>query len=203
MSLTVQDDAPATARERARPMPPDERRAAMVRCVIPLLKEHGRAVSTRAIAEACGVAEGTVFRAFGDKESLIAAAIEAYFDPGPFREAIGAVDRSLPVEEKLAAVLGLLKDRFSGIVGFMSALGMHGRPRLPDVDPEETWLAQLEHLLEPDLAALAVPPELIGHYLRLVALASSIPHFSQAHAFGTDELLRLVTRGVLAPEGDA
>src|SRR3954466_12031059 len=109
-------------------MPPDDRRAELIRRVIPLLKQYGRDVSTRQIAEACGVAEGTIFRAFGDKESLIAAAIETYFDPLPFRAALSGIDPDLPVEQKLSAVLELLRDRFSGVIGFMSALRMTEGP---------------------------------------------------------------------------
>ena len=46
----------------------------IIDAVIPLILEHGVGITSRQIAEAAGVAEGTVFRAFGDKESLIAAA---------------------------------------------------------------------------------------------------------------------------------
>src|SRR5690349_3699156 len=44
--------------ERARPLPPAERRAALVAATLPLISEHGPAVSTRQIAVAAGVAEG-------------------------------------------------------------------------------------------------------------------------------------------------
>src|ERR1700712_744927 len=114
MSTTATDDVQSGTRLRARPMAPDERRHALVQCVIPLLKEHGRDVSTRQIAEACGVAEGTVFRAFGDKESLIAAAVEAYFDPQPFRDALGGIDATLPPEQKIGEGPRLLRGRFAG-----------------------------------------------------------------------------------------
>jgi len=197
--IDTQDEAPA--RERARPMSPEDRRAAMIQAVIPLLKEHGRDVSTRQIAEACGVAEGTVFRAFKDKESLITAAIETYFDPLPFRAAIDGVDRDLPVEDKLRAVLALLRDRFAGVIGFMSALRMTDRPPIPARTGGE-WLGHIQDLFEPNRDELGVPVETVGYYLRLVAFASAIPPFNTPHTFGEDELLALVTHGVLQPRKD-
>ncbi|HEY8319661.1 MAG TPA: TetR/AcrR family transcriptional regulator [Amnibacterium sp.] len=195
-------DVRETTRERARPMAPDDRRAAMIEAVIPLLKEHGRDVSTRQIAEACGVAEGTVFRAFKDKDSLIAAAIEAYFDPLPFRTAIGSIDRDLPVEEKLRAVLHLLRERFAGVIGLMSALKMTGGPPPPGVQVSgEGWIDHFCALLGPDADALSMPVDLVAHHLRLVAFASSIPPFTIPHRFSDDELLALIAHGVLKPEG--
>ena len=65
---------------RATPLPPDERRAALIAATEPLLERFGRDVSTRQIAEAAGVAEGTIFRVFPTKEALIDAVLEEVFD---------------------------------------------------------------------------------------------------------------------------
>ena len=62
-------------------MPPEDRRRAIVQAVIPLLAEHGSDVSTRQIAEAAGVAEGTIFRVFPDKAALFKAAAEEAINP--------------------------------------------------------------------------------------------------------------------------
>jgi AcrR family transcriptional regulator len=180
-------------------MAPDDRRAAMIEAVIPLLKQHGRDVSTRQIAEACGVAEGTVFRAFKDKESLISAAIEAHFDPLPLRTAVGAIAMDLPVEQKLGRVLHLLRERFTGVIGLMSALRMTDGPPPAVRDAGEEWIDRLRDLLEPNLDELGVPVDLVAYHLRLVAFASSIPPFNVPHRFSDDELLDLVAHGVLKP----
>jgi AcrR family transcriptional regulator len=200
VSAVVTDLQEAT-RERARPMAPDDRRAAMIQAVIPLLKQHGRDVSTRQIAEACGVAEGTVFRAFKDKESLISAAIETYFDPLPLRAAIAGIATDLPVEQKLGAVLRLLRERFTGVIGLMSALRMTDGPPPGVRTAGEPWIDRLHDLLAPNLDELGVPVELVAHHLRLVAFASSIPPFTVPHRFTDDELLALVAHGVLKPRG--
>jgi AcrR family transcriptional regulator len=84
-------------RRRVRALPPDDRRAALVAATIPLLREHGLAVSTRQIAEAAGVAEGTIFNVFPDKQSLLSAAITAAFDPEPVRQAFDRIPRVAPI----------------------------------------------------------------------------------------------------------
>ena len=186
-------------RERAKPLAPDERRAAIIDAVLPLLREKGRDVSTREIAEAAGIAEGTIFRAFGDKDSLIAAAVDRYFDPEPFRDALRGIDPDEPTDEKVARVMQLLRDRFTGTVGFMTALGMTGGPppqlRRPS---DEAWLGILTQMFRP--GELAVSTETLGFYLRLLAFGSSIPAFNAAHEFSTDELTALILRGVV-PQG--
>lgn len=71
----------------------------IIDAVIPLILEHGVGITSRQIAEAAGVAEGTVFRAFGDKESLIAAAADAFFERGASGESGPLIDASLDLEE--------------------------------------------------------------------------------------------------------
>ena len=68
---------------RAAPMSSDNRRRAIVEAVIPLLIEQGANVTTREIAGAAGIAEGTIFRVFPDKCALIHEAIKAGMDRRP------------------------------------------------------------------------------------------------------------------------
>src|SRR3546814_1449551 len=84
---------------RAPALPADERREAIIRAILPLLLEHAEMVSTRQIAEAAGIGEGTNCRVFDDKEAVITAVIDAAIDPQPIADAIGALEPSAPPEE--------------------------------------------------------------------------------------------------------
>src|SRR5215468_8574185 len=100
-------------------MAADERRAAIVRATVPLLREHGLTVSTRQIAAAAGVAEGTLFGVFPDKAALLRAAVISVLDPAPAVAAIEDIDPGADLRERLRRALDILRDRFdrnSGLI---------------------------------------------------------------------------------------
>lgn len=88
-------------RRRAPAMSQEERRAAIVRTTIPLLLEHGGNVSTSQIAAAAGIAEGTVFRAFKDKQDLLLACMRAGMDSDEVVGRIEAIRLGGPIAERL------------------------------------------------------------------------------------------------------
>src|ERR1041384_328172 len=75
---------------RAAPLAPEDRRTAILDALIPLLVEKGGAVTTKEMAQAAGIAEGTIFRVFPDKASLLFAAAEEAINPAGGQEAFEA-----------------------------------------------------------------------------------------------------------------
>src|SRR5258707_6456618 len=108
---------------RAAALPPDERRSMIVAATLPLLVEHGDRVTTKQIAEAAGIAEGTIFRAFGDKDEVIAAAIESALDPEPLEAALSAIPGDLPFEVGLVAATVIIQQRGLDIWLMASSVG--------------------------------------------------------------------------------
>ena len=88
----------------------EERRRDIIAATVPLLEEEGFAVSTKRIADAAGVAEGTIFRVFPTKEELLRAAITSYMDPSDLIARLDAVDRDLPLDRKMSEVMSILQE---------------------------------------------------------------------------------------------
>lgn len=188
-----------TETRRASPLSVEDRRAQILDAAIPLLREHGGDVTTRQVADACGIAEGTIFRAFTDKAELVDAALARFMDPSQVRAALARVDHSAPVEERMRALVLLLADRFAGVMGLMAAAGMT-RPKGAR-ESKERFLAMLTEAIEPDAAALRVDPGTAARIMRMVAFASAIETTHGEQSLTVDELVDLILHGVLRTEG--
>jgi len=137
-------------RRRAPAMSQEERRAAIVRSTLPLLLEHGGTVSTSQIAAAAGIAEGTVFRAFKDKQDLLLACMRAGINSDAEVATITGIGRDRPLNERLVEAVRAISDYIDRIWAVGQALRtagvtedmqrrMHGsdeEPREPGPPPE-------------------------------------------------------------------
>ena len=104
----------------------------LVNATLPLLIEHGAKVTTRMIAEAAGVAEGTIFRVFPDKETLIRAAMWQVFDPEPTLADLRTVDMRLPLRIRILQVTSILQRRMLRVFHLMLALRRTTPPQPDD-----------------------------------------------------------------------
>ncbi|MCW4458362.1 TetR/AcrR family transcriptional regulator [Microbacterium sp. MPKO10] len=188
-----------TETRRARPMAPDQRREAILNAVIPLIFEHGPTVTSRQIAEAAGVAEGTLFRAFDDKDSIVRAAVDKYFEPEAFRERLRHIPRDQPLESKVRDIVTALRERFTGVVRLA---GLVGDPRsAPQKEQRRVFAELVGEILAPDADDLTMPPERVGQMARMLAFAASIPAFNCEADFDDDELTRVLLYGVTRRPG--
>ena len=184
---------------RATAMSADDRRAALVDVTLPLLLEHGRTVTTRQIAEAAGVAEGTIFRVFESKDDLVQSALDHAFDLEPFLADLRRVDPDQPLRALVSDLVTLLQIRFRGIFALMTAVGMIGPPTAHrhTQHPREEAARIMTDLLAPHADELRVPVGELVHVTRLLTFSGTHPHLSDGRTLSTDEIVTTVLDGLL------
>jgi AcrR family transcriptional regulator len=120
---------------RATRLPADERRAAILAATEPLVMQYGREVSTRQIAEAAGIAEGTIFRVFPNKDAVIDAVVEDAFEAEPTFLALAEIDPALDLSSRLEQAVEILEARMRRVISLFGAI--RRQPPPPPDDPEQ------------------------------------------------------------------
>lgn len=183
-------------------MSPDDRRAHILDAVVPLIMAHGADVTTSQIAEAAGIAEGTIFRAFADKDELINAAVARFMDPMPAFAAAEEIDPQAPLEHKVRALVAIIRERSEGAVGIMAALGHrkveHDREHhRKHAEVEARAIAVFSRLFAADEAAMRVDRELAVLFIRLLTFGAAMPMFTARRDITNDEIVDFVMRGIV------
>jgi AcrR family transcriptional regulator len=190
-------------------MAPEERRAALIMATIPLLHEHGIDVSTRQIAEAAGVAEGTIFGVFENKNSLVVCSVIKALDPQPTIDALAAIDRSAPLRERMVLAAELMHVRFADHAQLMTAIrkliiagegSADARGRM--AASREQTQAALAAVIEPDAALLRRSPGSVARMLLLFCGAHSYGPFGDPDGFNSEEAVSLLLDGLLKRQDD-
>ena len=199
-------------------MAPDERRRAIVDVVVPLLLQHGDGVTTKQIAEAAGIAEGTIFRVFPDKAALLMAAAEETMNPSTGREELAAaLDGITDLRQRVLVTAEQMNARSEKVMAVMMALrgvwmtsgAEHHRDRPPGppqfvLDAHRALLDRLTEVFEPHRAELNVEPRKAALLLRTLVLGVRHPGADQEQMLTASEIADTLLDGIRrrAPGGE-
>jgi AcrR family transcriptional regulator len=186
-------------RARVAPLSPDERRHALVVATLPLLRDCGLDVSTRQIAEAAGVAEGTIFRVFPDKGALISATLAHAFDPQPLIESLASFTGETDLRFKVKTVVRIVSRRFKDNLPLMIAIRTAGFTRetmFPDAREGLTRVVDtITALFAPHQNQLRLTPR------KVAWLLVSMVMVAQRHeTLSIDDFVTVLLEGVMVPE---
>ncbi len=188
---------------RAPSLSPDERRAAILAAAVPLLIDHGHATTTKQIADAAGIAEGTVFRVFATKHDLIDAALDTVFDPTVLLTQLAEVSADQPLRGRLLDVATRLQAHFLDIFRLMTSLGIPPPASKHRGDHVADWKSRANDLMialvTPEAEQLRVPPAQVIRLVRLLTFAGSHPHISEHQMLTPAEIVDVILDGVGLP----
>lgn len=192
---------------RARPLPPEQRRREILTAVVPLLARKGAAVTTAEIAEAAGVAEGTLFTVFPDKPALIFKAIEMTLDPGPVCDALDRIDPRGSLETQLTEAAEILLARFGTVSALAEVVRSMGDAHRSDearrlvIETNATIAEALTELFARHPGSLRVEPSRAVSAFRGLIFAAASPFVPAEHRLASDEIVSILLRGTAEVDG--
>ncbi len=191
-------------------MPPLERRATILDAAVPMVATPGLTFTTQEVADAAGIAEGTLFRVFPTKADLVQAVIEQVLDPTTVCRQLSQL-RPNSLDEAVSQVIDLLGSSVKNTSAFFASL--HARGEKPPTPPAGDDCTRDQHrtaqerraqqvheaittVLQPFAADLRTTPEVAASHLRTLVMAIHHPFLSDRSITDGDEVTALLLHGI-------
>jgi AcrR family transcriptional regulator len=200
-------------------MSTEDRQEAIAVAAIPLLAEHGMHVTTGQIARAAGIAEGTIFRVFKDKQELLDFCVLRAFRTRELIDRMKAIPVDRPLTDQLIDAMTMIDDMAARLGTLMHTLGATGyRPdeskheedteaaggKSPMLDEFERATAALAELLSSSRDELRLPADRAAGYLigltfmtRMQAVRTARTEQKEQESF-VSEIVDLFMNGAVA-----
>lgn len=151
-------------------------------------------MTTRELAAAAGVAEGTIFKVFSDKDDLLRSAVLRAIDPAPFERAVRELDPDLDFEARLVAVTALMQRRLIDVWRLLQQVGPVGDDMFERPIPDNPSVIEV---FDAARDRIRISPVDAARRLRAIMLALSNPDLI-APPVGPEEIVAMFLRGVEA-----
>lgn len=168
---------------------------------VPLLVQYGRDVTSKQLAEAAGVAEGTLYSVFQDKDELIHDAIHRHIEATSMVDAIRHIPASADLAGVIRTIVELTQHRTEQIFALVAILGFHERTpenakrRPPDNEPVIQAIADM---LLPHRDELSVTPRRAAQFIRYATFSMTHPLITNGDIVPAGEISALLLHGFSA-----